>query len=88
MLQVNVEARYTAQDILSHPWVTDDNMENNMKMEVSGKLRTHFNTAPKPSTTTAGVSVIMLQGNAGECRSDFLSLTPDPSPLTSTRTQL
>uniref|UniRef100_A0A8C8F1J9 Serine/threonine-protein kinase DCLK2 n=1 Tax=Oncorhynchus tshawytscha TaxID=74940 RepID=A0A8C8F1J9_ONCTS len=55
MLQVNVEARYTAQDILSHPWVTDDNMENNMKMEVSGKLRTHFNTAPKPSTTTAGV---------------------------------
>uniref|UniRef100_A0AAZ3PJ53 Serine/threonine-protein kinase DCLK2 n=1 Tax=Oncorhynchus tshawytscha TaxID=74940 RepID=A0AAZ3PJ53_ONCTS len=60
MLQVNVEARYTAQDILSHPWVTDDNMENNMKMEVSGKLRTHFNTAPKPSTTTAGVSVIML----------------------------
>uniref|UniRef100_A0A4W5MRG0 Serine/threonine-protein kinase DCLK2 n=1 Tax=Hucho hucho TaxID=62062 RepID=A0A4W5MRG0_9TELE len=47
MLQVNVEARYTAQDILSHPWVTDDNMENNMKMEVSGKLRTHFNTAPK-----------------------------------------
>uniref|UniRef100_A0A8C8F4C8 Serine/threonine-protein kinase DCLK2 n=1 Tax=Oncorhynchus tshawytscha TaxID=74940 RepID=A0A8C8F4C8_ONCTS len=60
MLQVNVEARYTAQDILSHPWVTDDNMENNMKMEVSGKLRTHFNTAPKPSTTTAGVSVIMI----------------------------
>nr|XP_046181838.1 serine/threonine-protein kinase DCLK2-like isoform X2 [Oncorhynchus gorbuscha] len=59
MLQVNVEARYTAQDILSHPWVTDDSMENNMKMEVSGKLRTHFNTAPKPSTTTAGVSVIM-----------------------------
>uniref|UniRef100_A0AAZ3RQX4 non-specific serine/threonine protein kinase n=1 Tax=Oncorhynchus tshawytscha TaxID=74940 RepID=A0AAZ3RQX4_ONCTS len=61
MLQVNVEARYTAQDILSHPWVTDDNMENNMKMEVSGKLRTHFNTAPKPSTTTAGVSVIMVR---------------------------
>uniref|UniRef100_A0A673XEW4 Serine/threonine-protein kinase DCLK2 n=1 Tax=Salmo trutta TaxID=8032 RepID=A0A673XEW4_SALTR len=61
MLQVNVEARYTAQDILSHPWVTDDNMENNMKMEVSGKLRTHFNTAPKPGTTTAGVSVIMVR---------------------------
>uniref|UniRef100_A0A8C7PGX2 Serine/threonine-protein kinase DCLK2 n=1 Tax=Oncorhynchus mykiss TaxID=8022 RepID=A0A8C7PGX2_ONCMY len=39
----------------------DDNMENNMKMEVSGKLRTHFNTAPKPSTTTAGVSVIMVR---------------------------
>uniref|UniRef100_A0A669D6P1 non-specific serine/threonine protein kinase n=1 Tax=Oreochromis niloticus TaxID=8128 RepID=A0A669D6P1_ORENI len=61
MLQVNAEARYTAQDVLSHPWVTDDAiMENNMKMEVTGKLKTHFNTAPKHSTTTAGVSVIML----------------------------
>lgn len=35
-------------------------MENNMKMEVTGKLKTHFNTAPKHSTTTAGVSVIMV----------------------------
>uniref|UniRef100_A0A8C4HNX3 Serine/threonine-protein kinase DCLK2 n=1 Tax=Dicentrarchus labrax TaxID=13489 RepID=A0A8C4HNX3_DICLA len=60
MLQVNVEARYTAQDILSHPWVTDDAvMGNNMKMEVTGKLKTHFNTAPKHNNTTAGVSVIM-----------------------------
>ncbi|XP_041788969.1 serine/threonine-protein kinase DCLK2 isoform X2 [Chelmon rostratus] len=60
MLQVNVEARYTAQDILSHPWVTDDAViENNMKTEVTGKLKTHFNTAPKHSNTTAGVSVIM-----------------------------
>ncbi|XP_018546375.1 serine/threonine-protein kinase DCLK2 isoform X1 [Lates calcarifer] len=60
MLQVNVEARYTAQDVLSHPWVTDDAViENNMKMEVTGKLKTHFNTAPKHNNTTAGVSVIM-----------------------------
>ncbi|XP_067355916.1 serine/threonine-protein kinase DCLK2 isoform X3 [Channa argus] len=60
LLQVNAEARYTAEDVLSHPWVTDDVvMENNMKMEVTGKLKTHFSTAPKHSTTTAGVSVIM-----------------------------
>ncbi|XP_044046017.1 serine/threonine-protein kinase DCLK2 isoform X3 [Siniperca chuatsi] len=60
MLTVNSEARYTAQDILSHPWVTDDAViGNNMKMEVTGKLKTHFNTAPKHNTTTAGVSVIM-----------------------------
>lgn len=65
MLQVNSEARYTALDILSHPWVTvscyneDTFMENNMKMEVTGKLKTHFNTAPKHNSTTAGVSVIM-----------------------------
>ncbi|XP_023259100.1 serine/threonine-protein kinase DCLK2 isoform X8 [Seriola lalandi dorsalis] len=69
MLQVNMEARYTAQDVLSHPWVTDDAvMENNMKMEVTGKLQTHFNTAPKHNNTTAGVAVIMLQGNEHSSR--------------------
>ncbi|AWP05425.1 putative serine/threonine-protein kinase DCLK2 [Scophthalmus maximus] len=74
MLQVNVEARYTAQDVLSHSWVTDDAvMENNMMMEVSGKLKTHFNTAPKHNNTTAGVSIIMF---------DFLhSTTHQPSAL-------
>ncbi|KAM9857009.1 serine/threonine-protein kinase DCLK2 [Aulostomus maculatus] len=60
MLQVNAEDRYTAEDVLSHHWVTDDAvMENNMKVEVTGKLKTHFNTAPKHSNTTAAVSVIM-----------------------------
>ncbi|KAG7486690.1 hypothetical protein JOB18_036283 [Solea senegalensis] len=34
-------------------------MENNMQMEVTGKLKAHFNTAPKHNNTTAGVSVIM-----------------------------
>ncbi|XP_017264164.1 serine/threonine-protein kinase DCLK2 isoform X2 [Kryptolebias marmoratus] len=60
MLQVNAEARYTAQDVLLHPWVMDDAVtENNMKSEVTGKLKTHFNTTPKHNNTTAGVSVIM-----------------------------
>ncbi|RVE76082.1 hypothetical protein OJAV_G00005190 [Oryzias javanicus] len=60
MLQTKVEARHTARDVLSHPWVTEDAVtENNMKMEVTGKLKTHFNTAPKPSCATAGVSVIV-----------------------------
>ncbi|XP_066574552.1 serine/threonine-protein kinase DCLK2 isoform X3 [Amia ocellicauda] len=60
MLQVNVEARYTAEQVLAHPWVADDAaMENNMKVEVTGKLKKHFNAAPKQTITTAGVSVIM-----------------------------
>ncbi|XP_062284130.1 serine/threonine-protein kinase DCLK2 isoform X1 [Scomber scombrus] len=60
MLKVNSEARYTAQDVLSHPWVTDDAvMENNMMVAVTGKLKTHFNTAPKHNNTSAAVSVIM-----------------------------
>uniref|UniRef100_A0A8C5YSA1 non-specific serine/threonine protein kinase n=1 Tax=Marmota marmota marmota TaxID=9994 RepID=A0A8C5YSA1_MARMA len=61
MLQVNVEARCTAGQILSHPWVSDDtSQENNMHAEVTGKLKQHFNNAlPKQSSTTTGVSVIM-----------------------------
>ncbi|XP_043099179.1 serine/threonine-protein kinase DCLK2 isoform X5 [Puntigrus tetrazona] len=62
MLQVNVEARYTAEDVLSHPWVTvneDAAMENNMKMEVAGKLKKHFNSVQKQSNTSPGVSVIV-----------------------------
>uniref|UniRef100_A0A672KM09 Serine/threonine-protein kinase DCLK2 n=1 Tax=Sinocyclocheilus grahami TaxID=75366 RepID=A0A672KM09_SINGR len=60
MLQVNVEARYTAEDVLSHPWVTEDSaMENNMKMEVAGKLKKHFNSVQKQSNISPGVSVIV-----------------------------
>ncbi|XP_068177982.1 serine/threonine-protein kinase DCLK2 [Antennarius striatus] len=60
MLQVDAEARFTAQDILSHPWVTDEAViMNNMKMEVTGKLKTHFNSVPKHRGAEAGVSVIM-----------------------------
>uniref|UniRef100_A0A3B4E628 Serine/threonine-protein kinase DCLK2 n=1 Tax=Pygocentrus nattereri TaxID=42514 RepID=A0A3B4E628_PYGNA len=56
MLQVNVEARYTAEDVLCHPWVTEDTaMENNMKMEVTGKLKKHFTSAQKQGNTSAGV---------------------------------
>ncbi|XP_026885061.1 serine/threonine-protein kinase DCLK2 isoform X1 [Electrophorus electricus] len=60
MLQVNVDARYTAADVLIHPWVTEDAaLENNMKMEVTGKLKKHFTSVQKQSRTTPGVSVIM-----------------------------
>ncbi|XP_044875524.1 serine/threonine-protein kinase DCLK2 isoform X4 [Mauremys mutica] len=61
MLQVNVEARYTAAQILGHPWVSDDALqENNMQAEVTGKLKQHFNNMlPKQNNTTAGVSIIM-----------------------------
>lgn len=60
MLQVNVEDRFTADQILSHPWVSDDaSLGNNMQVEVTGKLKQHFNSLPKDNNTTAAVSVIM-----------------------------
>ncbi|XP_076004040.1 serine/threonine-protein kinase DCLK2 isoform X2 [Genypterus blacodes] len=81
MLQVNAEARYTAQDVLSHPWVTEDTaMENNMKMEVTGKLKTHFNTASKHNDTTAGVTVIM---NTALDKETLQLTNPQKVPLSS-----
>ncbi|XP_055502570.1 serine/threonine-protein kinase DCLK2 isoform X3 [Leucoraja erinacea] len=60
MLQVNIESRYTAEKVLTHPWVADDMaQEQDMQMAVTGKLRKHFNPAAKQNNTTAGVSVIM-----------------------------
>ncbi|XP_059819268.1 serine/threonine-protein kinase DCLK1a [Hypanus sabinus] len=59
MLQVDIELRYSAQQLLDHPWVNDDGLpENEYQLSVAGKLQKHFNTGPKPNNTTAGVSVI------------------------------
>lgn len=50
----------SAHRLLLVSFQEDALFENNMKTEVSGKLKMHFNTEPKPSDTTAGVSVIMV----------------------------
>ncbi|XP_031229728.1 serine/threonine-protein kinase DCLK1 isoform X1 [Mastomys coucha] len=59
MLLVNVDQRFTAVQVLEHPWVNDDGLpENEHQLSVAGKIKKHFNTGPKPSSTAAGVSVI------------------------------
>ncbi|XP_041797402.1 serine/threonine-protein kinase DCLK1b isoform X3 [Chelmon rostratus] len=59
MLQVEVDQRYTAVQVLDHPWVNDDGVsENEHQLPVAGKIKKHFNTRPKLNSTTAGVSVI------------------------------
>ncbi|KAG7471215.1 hypothetical protein MATL_G00122120 [Megalops atlanticus] len=59
MLQVEVDQRYTALQVLDHPWVNDDGVsENEHQLSVAGKIKKHFNTGPKANSTTAGVSVI------------------------------
>ncbi|KAM4834393.1 serine/threonine-protein kinase DCLK2 [Thomomys bottae] len=81
MLQVDVEARCTAGQILSHPWVSDDTcQENNMQAEVTGKLKQHFNNAlPKQNSTTTGVSVIMNTALDKEGQIFCSKLGPDGS---------
>ncbi|XP_072552646.1 serine/threonine-protein kinase DCLK2 [Salminus brasiliensis] len=57
MLQVNVSARYTAEEVLSHPWVLDDTtLENNVTCETSGAEHTHDSTATEAQKD-------QLQGN-------------------------
>ncbi|XP_040902604.1 serine/threonine-protein kinase DCLK1b isoform X3 [Toxotes jaculatrix] len=59
MLQLEVDQRYTAVQVLDHPWVNDDGVsENEHQLPVAGKIKKHFNTRPKLNSTTAGVSVI------------------------------
>ncbi|XP_052423426.1 serine/threonine-protein kinase DCLK1 isoform X1 [Carassius gibelio] len=59
MLQVEVDQRYTALQVLEHPWVTNDGVsENEHQLSVAGKIKKHFNTGPKPSSNTPGVSVM------------------------------
>lgn len=48
-----------------------------MKVEVSGKLQTHFNTAAKHNSTTAGVSVIMVRTRT-RSQSSFSSFLSSP----------
>ncbi|KAM9468811.1 serine/threonine-protein kinase DCLK1b isoform 1-T1 [Clarias gariepinus] len=59
MLQVEVEQRYTALQVLDHPWVNDDGLsENGHQLSVAGKIKKHFITGSKSSSTAPGVSVI------------------------------
>ncbi|XP_036935838.1 serine/threonine-protein kinase DCLK1-like isoform X6 [Acanthopagrus latus] len=59
MLQVEVDQRYTAVQVLDNPWVNDDGVsENEHQLPVAGKIKKHFNPVPKLNSTAAGVSVI------------------------------
>uniref|UniRef100_A0A8C2F5K5 non-specific serine/threonine protein kinase n=1 Tax=Cyprinus carpio TaxID=7962 RepID=A0A8C2F5K5_CYPCA len=79
MLQVEVDQRYTALQVLDHPWVNDDRMcENQHQLSVAGKLKKHFNVCPKPNNTTAGVTVIVPDEGFTIKRSGSLDCYPHP----------
>ncbi|XP_032446761.1 serine/threonine-protein kinase DCLK1b isoform X4 [Xiphophorus hellerii] len=59
MLQVVVDQRCTAVQVLDHPWVNGDSLsEKGHQLAVAGKIKKHFNYGPKLNGTAAGVSVI------------------------------
>ncbi|XP_017341903.1 serine/threonine-protein kinase DCLK2 isoform X1 [Ictalurus punctatus] len=65
MLQVNVSARYTAEEVLSHPWVLDDAMlENNMMCATSDAVK----SVHAPDSTATETQLDELQGNEQSLR--------------------
>ncbi|XP_015241894.1 PREDICTED: serine/threonine-protein kinase DCLK1-like isoform X2 [Cyprinodon variegatus] len=59
MLQVVVDQRYTAVQVLDHPWVNGECLsDKGHQLSVAGKIKKHFNYGPKLASTAAGVSVI------------------------------
>ncbi|XP_075957978.1 serine/threonine-protein kinase DCLK1a isoform X3 [Anarhichas minor] len=80
MLEVEVDQRYTALQVLEHPWVTDEGLcENDHQLSVAGKIKKHFNTSPKGNDTTAGVSVISLDDSFSMQRSGSLDFYQHPA---------
>ncbi|KAK6317604.1 hypothetical protein J4Q44_G00130040 [Coregonus suidteri] len=80
MLEVEVDQRYTAAQVLEHPWVKDDGVsENEQELSVAGKIKNHFNTGPKANDTTAGVSVITLDHSFCMQRSGSLDFYQHPA---------
>ncbi|KAK1800362.1 hypothetical protein P4O66_005605 [Electrophorus voltai] len=88
MLQMEADQRYTALQVLEHPWVTDDGLpENEHQLSVAGKIKKHFNTGLKPGCTTPGVDVITTTtlDKAGQilrrgCHQDVSALLPTAQP--------
>ncbi|KAM5288231.1 serine/threonine-protein kinase DCLK1 isoform 4-T4 [Ctenodactylus gundi] len=79
MLLVNVDQRFSAVQVLEHPWVNDDGLpENEHQLSVAGKIKKHFNTGPKPNSTAAGVSVIALDHGFTIKRSGSLDYYQQP----------
>ncbi|XP_034746209.1 serine/threonine-protein kinase DCLK1-like isoform X2 [Etheostoma cragini] len=80
MLEVEVDQRYIALQVLEHPWVTDEGLcENDHQLSVAGKIKKHFNTSPKVNDTTAGVSVISLDDSFSMQRSGSLDFYQHPA---------
>ncbi|KAM5277628.1 serine/threonine-protein kinase DCLK1 isoform 4-T5 [Hipposideros larvatus] len=79
MLLVDVNERFSALQVLEHPWVNDDGLpENEHQLSVAGKIKKHFNTGPKPNSTAAGVSVIALDHGFTIKRSGSLDYYQQP----------
>ncbi|XP_030836791.1 serine/threonine-protein kinase DCLK1 [Strongylocentrotus purpuratus] len=59
MLEGDVEKRFSAVDVMDHPWVQDDNAINrDVPIDVSHELSVNFELKGKESSSAAGIAVI------------------------------
>ncbi|KAM9781191.1 serine/threonine-protein kinase DCLK1-like isoform 3-T3 [Syngnathus typhle] len=78
MLEVEVDQRYTALQVLEHPWVIDEGLcENDRQLSVAGKIKKHFNTSPKGSDNAQ--AHIWLDGSFSMQRSGSLDFHRHPA---------
>ncbi|XP_050703917.1 serine/threonine-protein kinase DCLK1-like [Eriocheir sinensis] len=60
MIQVDQEKRFSAQEVLDHPWVSDDEaLDRNLHLRVSHKLGLHFDTNG-PQHKAAGITLMAV----------------------------
>lgn len=61
MIQVDQDKRFSAQEVLDHPWVSDDEaLDRNLHLRVSHKLGLHFDTNG-PQHKSAGITLMAAE---------------------------
>ncbi|XP_033100174.1 serine/threonine-protein kinase DCLK1-like [Anneissia japonica] len=59
MLEIDPEKRYTALEVMQHPWVAEDGgIERDFPIELSKKLSMNFDIKPKQSMKSAGIALV------------------------------
>ncbi|XP_033632372.1 serine/threonine-protein kinase DCLK1-like [Asterias rubens] len=92
MLEVDVEKRFTAAQVMDHPWVSSDDGGVRVPINLSRKLNSHFKIKPKPSIKAAGIALIAataldkdgkyFQGRRPREGADGAEYTPDDDECT------
>uniref|UniRef100_T1E1B8 non-specific serine/threonine protein kinase n=1 Tax=Cupiennius salei TaxID=6928 RepID=T1E1B8_CUPSA len=61
MLKVNPDERFSASEVLNHPWVQAVSaLDTDMQSAVSREITMHFDHKPKPSLKAAGIALIAV----------------------------
>nr|XP_045584443.1 serine/threonine-protein kinase DCLK1-like isoform X2 [Procambarus clarkii] len=93
MIQVDQAKRFSAQEVLDHPWVSDDEaLDRNLHIRVSHKLGLHFDTNG-PQHKAAGITLMSVMALDKEkhqfCRDqDIQDVSSHRSPPCSPRLTL